>query len=308
MFALLVVGVLDSACAFGTGSSIAMQAWRRHSAQHLGHASRSRPLAPRSGARGYKSYLRRGEGLNTKGSGGKDDVAVQEGLLDDGEDNGFDPFFVLSEGMLHAEPTAIRSWPPPTPALAEFEAKMKAEEEERSWAFRCDSKLLENALAREREEWKASWMKAKPQETIAAQGLRRDRWVPLDIPMSGDGIQEMFKNPYVQLVLSDPEQRNYWIYATGRTLFFFGSSVLSALLQINIEPDYRPWVFGTNYRREVSAALKRIAMSGESKESGEFASKTKIPSIERVFRLFGSVFELYRRDCRYVAGYSILMS
>jgi ubiquinone/menaquinone biosynthesis C-methylase UbiE len=296
---LLAVGVVELASGFApTQLGNAMQARRRLSGHHLARLQKGRPVPARWGLRGYMSYLRRGEGLNTKSSGSKEDVDMQEGAPDDIEDNGFDPFFVLSEGMLHAEPTAMQSWPPPMPNLAEFEEKMRKAEEERTAAFRPDRKLMESALAEERADWERSWMRAKPQETIAQQGLRRDRWVPLDIPMSSDGIQEMLKNPYVQLVLSDPEQRNYWLYATGRTIFFFGSSVLSALLQINIEPDWRPWVFGTNYRREVSAALKRIAMSGESKESGEFASKTKIPSIERVFRLFGSVFELYRRDCR----------
>lgn len=220
-----------------------------------------------------------------------------EGDLEDG--NGFDPFFVLSEGVLHAEPTAIRSWPPPMPAsVAEFEARLRQEEEQQQYAFMPDSEQLEVALRREREEWVASWEKAKPQETIAKQGLKRDRWVPLEIPMSTKGIEEMLRKPYVQLVLSDPEQRNYWLYATGRTIFFFGSNVLSALLQIKVAADpWQPLEYGAQYRRELSAALKRIAMSGEKRESGEFASQTKIPSIERVFRLFGSVFELYRRDC-----------
>lgn len=51
----------------------------------------------------------------------------------------------------------------------------------------------------------------------------------------------------------------------------------------------------------MALALKRVAMSGERKDSGEFESAKKIPTIERVFRLFGSVFELYRRDCSNIA-------
>ena len=256
------------------------------------------------GLRGYKSFLRRGQGLNVnmldEDNGRFNSVATDDDTAK--SDNGFDPFFTLSEGILHAEVNALRSWPPPRPAsLAEFEARLAERDVEVDWAFRPDPALLRDALTAEREEWFMSWKDAKPQETVALQGLKRDRWVPLDIPMSTSGIAEMLRNPYVQLVLSDPEQRNYWIYATGRTIFFFGSSVLSALMQINVEPDWRPWVYGTNYRTEVATALKRIAMSGEKKGSGEFEIKNKIPTIERVFRLFGSVFELYRRDCSNIA-------
>lgn len=301
------VCVLSTAFAFAP-SSIVTRTLQHRNAYRIAAAARGQRLpAMHMGLRGYKSFLRRGEGLNVRKprADGQDEVAVQDGVQDDEEmqdDNGFDPFFVLSEGMLHAEPTAIVSWPPPMPSsVAEFEAQLAADEALRAYAFLPDPDLLENAITSEREEWINSWAKAKPQETIASDGLRRDRWVPLDIPMSSEGIGEMLQNPYVQLVLSDPQQRNYWIYATGRTLFFFGSSVFSALLQINIEPDWRPWVFGTNYRREMSAALKRIAMSGEAKNSGDFNSATKIPSIVRVFRLFGSVFELYRRDCSNIA-------
>ena len=249
-----------------------------------------------------RSFLRRGQGLNVKQGQREEGVDAKDAedryayeFLDD---NGFDPFFVLSEGMLHAEPKELKSWPPPMPAsVAEFEARMARQEEEQRLAYSEDGSL-EAARRQERQEWVSSWENSKPQETIAKQGLKRDRWVPLVIPASKQGIDEMLQNPYVQLVLSDPQQRNYWLYATGRTLFFFGSNVLSAMLQIRVDADpWRPMDYGTAYRRELSSALKRIAMSGEKKESGEFASKTKIPSIERVFRLFGSVFELYRRDC-----------
>jgi len=290
-------GMLECACAFAPNSFVS-HFGGSPGRPRLPAAARLRPRALYMGLRGHRSFLRRGQGLNVKQEQQQEGLeGLGEGDLEDG--NGFDPFFVLSEGVLHAEPTAIRSWPPPMPAsVAEFEARLRQEEEQQQYAFMPDSEQLEVALRREREEWVASWEKAKPQETIAKQGLKRDRWVPLEIPMSTKGIEEMLRKPYVQLVLSDPEQRNYWLYATGRTIFFFGSNVLSALLQIKVAADpWQPLEYGAQYRRELSAALKRIAMSGEKRESGEFASQTKIPSIERVFRLFGSVFELYRRDC-----------
>ena len=298
----LVAAGLASSLAFAP-SGIATRTLHCRSVYHcrssIATSAKSRSPPKHTGIRGYTSFLRRGEGLNVQKKTANGENVAQDEMQDDDQCNGFDPFFVLSEGMLHAEPTSIVSWPPPMPAcVADFEARLAANEAAHAYAFLADPDLIDTALNSERQKWISSWEKAKPQETIAKDGLRRDRWVPLDIPMSSEGIGEMLKNPYVQLVLSDPEQRNYWIYATGRTIFFFGSSVLSALLQINIEPDWRPWVFGTNYRREISAALKRIAMSGETKNSGDFNSATKIPGIVRVFRLFGSVFELYRRDCR----------
>uniref|UniRef100_A0A7S0HS78 Methyltransferase type 11 domain-containing protein n=1 Tax=Hanusia phi TaxID=3032 RepID=A0A7S0HS78_9CRYP len=149
----------------------------------------------------------------------------------------------------------------------------------------------------ESEQWRQSWRHAKPQETLYVEGHPRDRWVPMRIPLSLSQVFHLLDEPAVSRALKDPQQRNYWIYHTGRTLFFFLSNVLAALLQMKVEPDWRPWVYGKNYRRELAAALKRIAMSGEKKSSGEFASATKIPSAERVGRLFGSIFELYRRDC-----------
>ena len=190
-----------------------------------------------------------------QGAGGRRDTRSGTGVSDRGvedQENGFDPFFTLSEGILHAEATQLRSWPPPMPAsVRQFEEQLAAAEAELKRAILPDQALIEDAARRERQEWMASWMKSKPQESIARLKLKRDRWVPLDIPMSAKGISEMLENPYVQLVLSDPEQRNYWIYATGRTIFFFSSSVLSALLQINVAPTWNAFDYGANYRREV---------------------------------------------------------
>ena len=39
--------------------------------------------------------------------------------------------------------------------------------------------------------------------------------MPLEIPISMQGIGKMLQNPYVLLVLSDPQQGNYWMYETG---------------------------------------------------------------------------------------------
>lgn len=134
----------------------------------------------------------------------------------------------------------------------------------------------------EREQWRQSWRHAKPQQTLYLQGHPRDRWIPMRIPLNLNELFNLLDEPSVARALKDPQQRNYWIYHTGRTLFFFLSNVLAALLQMKVEPDWRPWVYGKNYRRELAAALKRIAMSGEKKSSGEFKSATKIPSAERV--------------------------
>jgi hypothetical protein len=278
------VSIIGVTSAFAP-SSISSQILRCPGAFRLGTAIRMRPSPwTFTGLRGYKSFLRNYQGCKLKNTNQDSEV---EGDVDAQDENGFDPFFVLAEGMLHAEPTAIKSWPPPMPAsVAEFEARLAKEALEAQYAFMPDPGLLEAACKRERAEWVASWEQAKPQETIARLGLKRDRWVPLEIPISVQGIGKMLQNPYVQLVLSDPQQRNYWIYATGRTIFFFGSSVLNAVLQIKVEAEWwRPWVFGTNYRRELSAALKRIAMSGESKDSGEFASGQHLP------RLFAYLFK-----------------
>lgn len=97
---------------------------------------------------------------------------------------------------------------------------------------------------------------------------------------------------------SDPQKRNFWIYSTGRTLFFFLSSVTNQILQINIEPGLNPLESGKQFRKELAAALKRVAISGSRKDVVDTA--TRIPSMERVRKLFGSILELYNRDCRNV--------
>jgi len=162
-----------------------------------------------------------------------------------------------------------------------------------------DGRVYDSRIQQSYDEWVEQWRYNIPQRTIFEQKLPRDRWVPLRIPTTFSGIAEQFNRPEVQKHLQDPQQRNYWIYSSGRTVFFFLSSVLTALLQIRFEYDARPWVTGQNFRKEVSAALKRIAMSGEVK--GESNTVTSIPRIERVFRLFGSIAELYRRDCENIA-------
>jgi len=146
-----------------------------------------------------------------------------------------------------------------------------------------------------RSEWEATWRHSKPQRTIYLEGLPRDKWVPVVIPRSFNDLQMALRLPDVQMVLSDPVQRNAWIYALGRTAFFFTSSVLVALLQIQAEPDWRPWVAGANWRREVESAFKRIATSGERDRRKK---RKGLRGVERILRLFGSVFELYRRDCQ----------
>ena len=242
---------LSPTCAFAPSRALPARSGR------LRPATSAHVRAPpmHMGLRDQALASRRGARLRMQGAGGRRDAQSGTRVSDrevEDQENGFDPFFTLSEGILHAEATQLRSWPPPMPAsVRQFEEKVAAAEAELKWAFLPDQTQIEDAARRERQEWMASWMKAKPQESIARLKLKRDRWVPLDIPMSAKGISEMLENPYVQLVLSDPEQRNYWIYATGRTIFFFSSSVLSALLQINVAPTWNAFDYGANYRREV---------------------------------------------------------
>jgi hypothetical protein len=148
-------------------------------------------------------------------------------------------------------------------------------------------------------QWVDSWKNASPQRSIYQQKLPRDRWNIVELPADFAALQEALRRPEVQRILSDAQQRNYWLYATGRTLFFFASSVTNALLQIRVQPDWRPWVAGRGLRTEVAAALKRVAMSGE--RAGVADSATRIPdTAARMRKLFGSIFELYRRDCQHI--------
>jgi len=144
------------------------------------------------------------------------------------------------------------------------------------------------------EEWNAS----TPQRYIYENKLPRDRWVPLPVPASFGELGQLLQSDAVRDVLQDSQRRNYWIYASGRTLFFFLSSFANALLQIRVAPTPNPIEYGKAYRKEVAAALKRVAMSGSRRNVVD--SSTRIPSAERVRKLFGSIFELYRRDCQNV--------
>ena len=148
-------------------------------------------------------------------------------------------------------------------------------------------------------QWVSAWRNATPQRSIYEQNLPRDRWRCVDIPEDFAGIQRALQQPEVQRILADAQQRNYWLYVTGRTIFFFASSVTNALLQIRVQPDWRPWVAGRSLRTEVAAALKRVAMSGE--RAGVADTATRIPdTAARMRKLFGSIFELYRRDCQHI--------
>ena len=147
--------------------------------------------------------------------------------------------------------------------------------------------------------WVETWKDSKPQRSIYEQNLPRDRWRWIEIPTTLAELQDALKRPDVQQILGDAQQRNYWLYATGRTFFFFASSLANALLQIRLQPDWRPWVAGRTLRTEVAAALKRVAMSGE--RAGVADTATRIPNTaERVRKLFGSILELYRRDCQHI--------
>jgi len=142
------------------------------------------------------------------------------------------------------------------------------------------------------------WRNSIPQQTIFKEGLPRDRWVPMPVPKNLRELQDVLKSEPVQDVLSDPQKRNYWIYQTGRSLFFFLSSFTNQVMQIRLEPKLNPVESGLQLRMELAAALKRIAMSGSRPDVVD--SATRIPSMERVRRLFGSILELYRRDCKNV--------
>ena len=147
--------------------------------------------------------------------------------------------------------------------------------------------------------WVDSWKNSTPQHTIHAHNLPRDRWVSVEIPADYNQMVQALSSSGVQRILADPQQRNYWIYATGRTLFFFLSSLTSALMQIHVQSDLRPWVSGRSLRTELAAALKRVAMSGERADVRE--SATRIPDTgARARKLFGSIFELYRRECWHI--------
>lgn len=140
-----------------------------------------------------------------------------------------------------------------------------------------------------------AWKDATPQRTIFKKKLPRDIWVPLKVPKDWGELSELVKSQSFRNVVEDPQKRNYWIYATGRTLFFFLSSLTNQILQIQIAPDLDPIAWGKKFRVELASAMKRVAMSGS--RPGIVDSSTRIPSADRVRKLFGSIFELYRRDC-----------
>lgn len=140
-----------------------------------------------------------------------------------------------------------------------------------------------------------TWSGSTPQRTIFKRKLPRDRWVPLPVPKDLGELIKLLRSETFAEVWSDPQKRNYWIYATGRTLYFFLSSFTNNLLQIQIAPDPDPVRWGKKFRVEVASALKRVAMSGSRPDVVD--TQTRIPSADRVRKLFGSIFELYRRDC-----------
>lgn len=111
-----------------------------------------------------------------------------------------------------------------------------------------DGRVYDSRIQQSYDEWVEQWRYNIPQRTIFEQKLPRDRWVPLRIPTTFSGIAEQFNRPEVQKHLQvitrslcfflcafrsshvrcqDPQQRNYWIYSSGRTVFFFLSSVLT---------------------------------------------------------------------------------
>ena len=146
------------------------------------------------------------------------------------------------------------------------------------------------------QAWRDLWKDATPQHAINAPNLPRDHWRCIDIPADSKTLAESKSSPAVQRILADAQQWNYWLYATGRSIYFAQSSFTSNLLQIRPVPNWRPWVAGRHLRTELAAALKRVAISSESKDIQDTA--TRIPNTAaRVRKRFGSILELYRRDC-----------